>query len=107
MLIALLHWLLSTGDMLDLLKWRAHPDKISDSLTKLKEIDGSEIVKVDYTALSHSIYFKLSVCFFSFSPTSFSSLTKREHYSPVLTGYTGHSLWHVRREPTEIRTQSV
>lgn len=32
--------------MLDLLKWRAHPDRINDSLSKLKEIDGSEIVKV-------------------------------------------------------------
>ncbi|KAA8580067.1 hypothetical protein FQN60_005602, partial [Etheostoma spectabile] len=33
------------GDMLDLLKWRAHPERINDSLSKLKEIDGSEIVK--------------------------------------------------------------
>ncbi|MGH0125965.1 UNVERIFIED_CONTAM: hypothetical protein FKN15_078427 [Acipenser sinensis] len=32
-------------DMLDLLKWRAHPERITDSLSKLKEIDGSEIVK--------------------------------------------------------------
>jgi hypothetical protein len=32
--------------MLDLLKWRAHPERINDSLLKLKEIDGSEIVKV-------------------------------------------------------------
>lgn len=36
----------SSGDMLDLLKWRAHPERINDSLSKLKEIDGSEIVKV-------------------------------------------------------------
>lgn len=34
------------GDMLDLLKWRAHPERINDSLSKLKDIDGSEIVKV-------------------------------------------------------------
>lgn len=44
----------SPGDMLDLLKWRAHPERINDSLSKLKEIDGSEIVKVgarsDYRA---------------------------------------------------------
>lgn len=33
--------------MLDLLKWRAHPERISDSLSKLREIDGSEIVKVN------------------------------------------------------------
>ncbi|XP_034614167.1 dedicator of cytokinesis protein 4 [Trachemys scripta elegans] len=37
--------LTQNGDMLDLLKWRAHPDKIAGCLTKLKEIDGSEIVK--------------------------------------------------------------
>jgi len=37
---------LPPGDMLDLLKWRAHPERINDSLSKLKEIDGSEIVKV-------------------------------------------------------------
>lgn len=36
-----------SGDMLDLLKWRAHPERISDSLSKLRDIDGSEIVKVD------------------------------------------------------------
>ncbi|XP_077565455.1 dedicator of cytokinesis protein 4b isoform X3 [Stigmatopora nigra] len=37
--------LTQNGDMLDLLKWRAHPDRINESLSKLKEIDGSEIVK--------------------------------------------------------------
>ncbi|XP_066523017.1 dedicator of cytokinesis protein 4b isoform X3 [Hoplias malabaricus] len=37
--------LTQNGDMLDLLKWRAHPERISDSLTKLKDIDGFEIVK--------------------------------------------------------------
>ncbi|XP_029681223.1 dedicator of cytokinesis protein 4b isoform X4 [Takifugu rubripes] len=37
--------LTQNGDMLDLLKWRAHPERISDSLSKLREIDGSEIVK--------------------------------------------------------------
>uniref|UniRef100_A0A4W4E9R0 Dedicator of cytokinesis 4b n=1 Tax=Electrophorus electricus TaxID=8005 RepID=A0A4W4E9R0_ELEEL len=37
--------LTQNGDMLDLLKWRAHPERISDCLSKLKEIDGSEIVK--------------------------------------------------------------
>ncbi|XP_036373486.1 dedicator of cytokinesis protein 4-like isoform X3 [Megalops cyprinoides] len=37
--------LTQNGDMLDLLKWRAHPERINDSLTKLKDIDGSEIVK--------------------------------------------------------------
>lgn len=42
--------LFPAGDMLDLLKWRAHPERISDSLSKLKEIDGSEIVKVSCTS---------------------------------------------------------
>ncbi|XP_016889524.1 dedicator of cytokinesis protein 4b [Cynoglossus semilaevis] len=37
--------LTQNGDMLDLLKWRAHPERINESLSKLKGIDGSEIVK--------------------------------------------------------------
>uniref|UniRef100_A0A4X2KRF7 Dedicator of cytokinesis protein 4 n=1 Tax=Vombatus ursinus TaxID=29139 RepID=A0A4X2KRF7_VOMUR len=37
--------LTQNGDMLDLLKWRTHPDKITGCLSKIKEIDGSEIVK--------------------------------------------------------------
>ncbi|XP_029102505.1 dedicator of cytokinesis protein 4b isoform X2 [Scleropages formosus] len=37
--------LTQNGDMLDLLKWRVHPERAGDSLSKLKEIDGSEIVK--------------------------------------------------------------
>ncbi len=38
--------ILFSGDMLDLLKWRVHPDRIIDCLSKLKDIDGTEIVKV-------------------------------------------------------------
>ena len=38
--------------MLDLLKWRTHPDKITGCLSKLKEIDGSEIVKVFAASLT-------------------------------------------------------
>ncbi|RXN16656.1 dedicator of cytokinesis 4-like protein [Labeo rohita] len=37
--------LTQNGDMLDLLKWRVHPDRIIDCLSKLKDIDGTEIVK--------------------------------------------------------------
>lgn len=44
-------WSFPSGDMLDLLKWRAHPERISDSLSKLREIDGSEIVKVNSSLL--------------------------------------------------------
>lgn len=48
--------------MLDLLKWRAHPERINESLSKLKGIDGSEIVKVgaDYL-LSKRFSFKLHI----------------------------------------------
>ncbi|XP_041966615.1 dedicator of cytokinesis protein 4 isoform X2 [Alosa sapidissima] len=37
--------LTQNGDILDLLKWRTHPEKIADCLSKLKDIDGTEIVK--------------------------------------------------------------
>lgn len=62
--------------MLDLLKWRAHPERINDSLSKLKEIDGSEIVKVSNDIYSqHGLVFLLclgcSVSFLSFSQPQF------------------------------------
>lgn len=103
------------GDMLDLLKWRAHPDRINDSLSKLKEIDGSEIVKV--APKSHSqlwfaqdlisvqfcltfseIVWKLKVC---------SSLTVVVLPVQVSAGHSGHSVWYFRRELPTIRAQSV
>uniref|UniRef100_A0A8C7V0X7 Dedicator of cytokinesis 4b n=1 Tax=Oncorhynchus mykiss TaxID=8022 RepID=A0A8C7V0X7_ONCMY len=34
-----------TSHLSTMIVWRAHPEKINDSLSKLKEIDGSEIVK--------------------------------------------------------------
>ncbi|CAM4734738.1 unnamed protein product [Leuciscus chuanchicus] len=37
--------LTQNGDMLDLLKWRINLDRILDCLSKLKDIDGTEIVK--------------------------------------------------------------
>ncbi|XP_028813743.1 dedicator of cytokinesis protein 4 isoform X2 [Denticeps clupeoides] len=37
--------LTQNGDMLNLLNWRTHPEKISDSLSKLKDLDGTEVVK--------------------------------------------------------------
>lgn len=47
------------GDMLDLLKWRTHPDRITGCLSKLKDIDGSEIVKVHAAASPPSLPGKL------------------------------------------------
>ncbi|XP_038636091.1 dedicator of cytokinesis protein 4 isoform X1 [Scyliorhinus canicula] len=37
--------LTQNGDLLDFLKWRAHPERICDILSKFKDIDGAEIVK--------------------------------------------------------------
>uniref|UniRef100_A0A4W3IWG0 Dedicator of cytokinesis protein 4 n=1 Tax=Callorhinchus milii TaxID=7868 RepID=A0A4W3IWG0_CALMI len=37
--------LTQNGELLDFLQWRAHPERISDILSKLKDIDGAEIVK--------------------------------------------------------------
>lgn len=45
-LILILPW--PAGDLLDLLKWRTHSDRIMECLTKLKDIDGTEIVKVEF-----------------------------------------------------------
>lgn len=68
----LLLFVLSSGDMLDLLKWRAHPERINDSLSKLKEIDGSEIVKVGPVLSTDLIVF-----WFGFSPRVFRVPTER------------------------------
>lgn len=66
--------------MLDLLKWRAHPERISDSLSKLREIDGSEIVKVNSLLLLwlDSDGHKLDLC----------------SVPPVSPGHPGHALWY-------------
>ncbi|XP_078272813.1 dedicator of cytokinesis protein 4-like isoform X4 [Rhinoraja longicauda] len=37
--------LTQNGDLLDFLKWRVHPERISGILSKFKDIDGAEIVK--------------------------------------------------------------
>uniref|UniRef100_A0A8B9LN99 Dedicator of cytokinesis 4b n=1 Tax=Astyanax mexicanus TaxID=7994 RepID=A0A8B9LN99_ASTMX len=76
-------FLLSAGDMLDLLKWRAHPERISDSLSKLKEIDGSEIVKVDSV---RSIPFTVHII-------NLLQDSKFQHFKPVMDTYIETKDW--------------
>jgi len=88
------------GDMLDLLKWRAHPERISDSLSKLKEIDGSEIVKVSCTSEPCCWLMNMSIIV-----TFALHFTNTVNYLlSVFTGYTGHAFRHFGRELTEICT---
>lgn len=81
------------GDMLDLLKWRTHPDKITGCLSKLKEIDGSEIVKV--------------CCFVTPLPEIPGTVCRGRTgdislvhlhllYPTVSTRYTGYLIWNFR-----------
>uniref|UniRef100_A0A663N0P7 Dedicator of cytokinesis protein 4 n=1 Tax=Athene cunicularia TaxID=194338 RepID=A0A663N0P7_ATHCN len=82
--------LTQNGDMLDLLKWRTHPDKIAGCLSKLKEIDGSEIVKFLQDTLdtlfgildenSQKYGSKVFDCLVSF-------IFKFHHFKPVMDTY--------------------
>lgn len=83
-----------SGDMLDLLKWRAHPERINDSLSKLRDIDGSEIVKVE-AFLSASKVVEL------IRTTALLCL------STVSPGHSGHPLWYFGRKLSEIWTQGL
>lgn len=95
------YWPFPAGDMLDLLKWRAHPDRISDSLSKLKEIDGSEIVKVSLLLVNEPVNH-------SDLPPNWCMFTNKVKYlQSVFTGYTGHAFRHFGRELTKICTQGV
>uniref|UniRef100_A0A673YTP0 Dedicator of cytokinesis 4b n=1 Tax=Salmo trutta TaxID=8032 RepID=A0A673YTP0_SALTR len=79
----------SVGDMLDLLKWRAHPERINDSLSKLKEIDGSEIVKVPPLP-GPSIFTLIALNYFlSFQVHIINLLqdSKFQHFKPVMDTY--------------------
>lgn len=100
---------LSPGDMLDLLKWRAHPERINDSLSKLKEIDGSEIVKVgpdSQLRIAPTIpAFGLLIVFW-FDFFKFTSHIKNLFF-PVSTGHPGHSFWYSGWKLSEIWTQGV
>uniref|UniRef100_A0A8C8GPX3 Dedicator of cytokinesis 4b n=1 Tax=Oncorhynchus tshawytscha TaxID=74940 RepID=A0A8C8GPX3_ONCTS len=75
--------LTQNGDMLDLLKWRAHPERINDSLLKLKEIDGSEIVKVPV------LHFVTELFPFLFQVHIINLLqdSKFHHFKPVMDTY--------------------
>lgn len=66
--------------MLDLLKWRAHPERINDSLSKLKEIDGSEIVKVRLEIPSLRDFIFYFFYFFFWSPNRL-----RSRFTPALS----------------------
>uniref|UniRef100_A0A673YWN6 Dedicator of cytokinesis 4b n=1 Tax=Salmo trutta TaxID=8032 RepID=A0A673YWN6_SALTR len=74
--------LTQNGDMLDLLKWRAHPERINDSLSKLKEIDGSEIVKVPPLpgALNYFLSFQVHII-------NLLQDSKFQHFKPVMDTY--------------------
>ncbi|XP_054910667.1 dedicator of cytokinesis protein 4b isoform X1 [Poeciliopsis prolifica] len=87
--------LTQNGDMLDLLKWRAHPERINDSLSKLKEIDGSEIVKFLQDTLD-TLFGILDESSQRYSLKVFDSLvhiinllqdSKFQHFKPVMDTY--------------------
>ncbi|XP_069812400.1 dedicator of cytokinesis protein 4-like, partial [Dendropsophus ebraccatus] len=87
--------LTQNGDMLDLLKWRMHPDKIPGSLSKLKEIDGSEIVKFLQDTLD-TLFGILNESSQKYSSKVFDCLvhiinllqdSKFQHFKPVMDTY--------------------
>ncbi|GFT91555.1 dedicator of cytokinesis protein 3 [Trichonephila clavipes] len=63
--------LTQNGDLLSLLKWKAHPDRIQDTLHKVMKLNGEETVKVHILSLLED--------------------NKFEHFKPVMDAYiTGH-----------------
>uniref|UniRef100_A0AAY4E1Y9 Dedicator of cytokinesis 4b n=1 Tax=Denticeps clupeoides TaxID=299321 RepID=A0AAY4E1Y9_9TELE len=75
--------LTQNGDMLNLLNWRTHPEKISDSLSKLKDLDGTEVVKVDFELLSVTwIFFPIQVHVINLLHD-----TKFHHFKLVMDNY--------------------
>ncbi|XP_076362645.1 dedicator of cytokinesis protein 3-like isoform X4 [Tachypleus tridentatus] len=94
--------LTQNGDLLALLKWKAHPDRIQDTLLKVMKLNGEEIVKflqdildalfsmfstIDGNATAHSgLVFKVLVHILSLLEDC-----KFQHFKPVIDAYiTGH-----------------
>lgn len=85
-------------DILSLLKWREHPDQITEALTRVLRLDGEEIVKFlqdvldalfamfhteDGNSTAHSgLVFQVLVSIFSLMED-----TKFEHFKPVMDAY--------------------
>lgn len=65
-------------DLLALLNWKAHPDRVLDILGRLRQISGEEIVKVTVIALFifflFILYYSLNKRHFQFSMTIISEL---------------------------------
>ena len=89
-------------DILSLLQWKAHPERISDSLTKVLKLDGEEVVKFlqdildalfsmfhteDGNSTAYSgLVFQVLVSIFSLLEDP-----KFEHFKPVMNAYiSGH-----------------
>ncbi|XP_015108826.1 dedicator of cytokinesis protein 3 isoform X1 [Diachasma alloeum] len=89
-------------DILSLLQWKAHPDKISEALGRVLRLDGEELVKFlqdildalfamfhteDGNSTTHSgLVFQVLVSIFSLLEDS-----KFEHFKPVMDAYiSGH-----------------
>ncbi|GFS76082.1 dedicator of cytokinesis protein 3 [Nephila pilipes] len=94
--------LTQNGDLLSLLKWKAHPDRIQDTLHKVMKLNGEETVKFlqdildalfsmfstgDGNSTSNSgLVFKVLVHILSLLEDN-----KFEHFKPVMDAYiTGH-----------------
>lgn len=89
-------------DILSLLQWKTHPDKIAEALTRVLRLDGEELVKFlqdvldslfsmfhteDGNSTAHSgLVFQVLVSIFSLLEDS-----KFEHFKPVMDAYiSGH-----------------
>lgn len=90
--------LTQNGDLLSLLQWKAHPEKISDALSRVLRLDGEELVKFlqdildalfamfhteDGNSTAHSgLVFQVLVSIFILLEDS-----KFEHFKPVINAY--------------------
>ncbi|KAF0301190.1 Dedicator of cytokinesis protein 3 [Amphibalanus amphitrite] len=94
--------LTQNGDLLSLLKWRQHPERIADTLSRVMKLKGEEVMKFlqdvldalfamfpndDGTATQHSgLVFQALVSIFSHLQDN-----RFEHFRPVLEAYvSGH-----------------